>query len=881
MADAASHALKLLGPQAHLSAQLLSSPIVDVTFADTVGAPNQTAYLVTSSRRLYRSDDSGATWNIEPLPDADDAPEVLEVHVAAHDARHVFVRGAGITNWMSQNGGASYTAYRSGGAPLLGFKWHPLSPGLALAHTLSRGCNESALVDTHAALTADACSFEVVRTDDFGASWKTLASGVLQYEWGGRAHWRPPWWRWQQAHSWRARHALPLGPNARRWMALRRHALTRREEAGDYVYLLLARPMAPPRPPLRMVRSGNLMRTASDMAHAENLLPHGSVVSFAFQGDHLFAATAHTYRGALASMMVSSDHGRTFHRARGARSELLDGRWKVLDVSHGAVLLLVQRHDELPSVGDLFVSDADGLVYTLSLRDCVETSFARVEGVDGGYVVQQLSGLGGADGPARKAAVEAPRLRTLITHNRGAAWSLLRAPAASASSTRAGAPCALADGCSLQLAAHAAASGRSIVVSRADAAGVVLAVGHPGPHLRHDAPESWLTYLSRDGGRSWEEAAPVAMHGAIGAHASVLLLAPDAIRLGTASGFGADPGGADASSLRFSTDEGLTWESVPLGDVALPPEAYTAAELLSVEAVAGVPHAPLSSSCTPSAARAAAERVGRRRRRRRAPRQGVLLTVRVEVAAAAARRAVCRRRGVGIRRLRARPPHQRLRRRRAANCLGAPPALLASAAWTVVRHTPAPSAPCPCTASDYECDFDHERRGDGAEAGAPALNGSFVCVRVMAAAAEPPWMAGRAFCAIHGPEATYYERSGYRLVPGDSCALHAEGAVNLLGRPMPCACPWHQRISLDGLTHCVPLPLLLQLVVVAVGLGALCTAGALALYATAVVFRFQHASLMNAFGQGGAFELIGRTRNAAPPGGWSRTIDARGWGNSF
>jgi hypothetical protein len=73
MADAASHALKLLGPQAHLSAQLLSSPIVDVTFADTVGAPNQTAYLVTSSRRLYRSDDSGATWNIEPLPDADDA----------------------------------------------------------------------------------------------------------------------------------------------------------------------------------------------------------------------------------------------------------------------------------------------------------------------------------------------------------------------------------------------------------------------------------------------------------------------------------------------------------------------------------------------------------------------------------------------------------------------------------------------------------------------------------------------------------------------------------------------------------------------------------------------------------------------------------------
>ena len=92
---------------------------------------------------------------------------------------------------------------------------------------------------------------------------------------------------------------------------------------------------------------------------------------------------------------------------------------------------------------------------------------------------------------------------------------------------------------------------------------------------------------------------------------------------------------------------------------------------------------------------------------------------------------------------------------------------------------------------------------------------------------------------------------------------------------MPCACPWHQRISLDGLTHCVPLPLLLQLVVVAVGLGALCTAGALAL-SPPLSLSLSLVALSLSLG---AFELIGRTRNAAPPGGWSRTIDS--WGSSF
>ena len=342
------------------------------------------------------------------------------------------------------------------------------------------------------------------------------------------------------------------------------------------------------------------MRTASDMAHAENLLPHGSVVSFAFQGDHLFAATAHTYRGVLASMMVSSDHGRTFHRARGARAELLDGRWKVLDVSHGAVLLLVQRHDELPSVGDLFVSDADGLVYTLSLRDCVESSFARVEGVDGAYVVQQLSGLGGADGPARKAAVEAPRLRTLITHNRGAAWSLLRAPAAAASSTRARAPCALADGCSLQLAAHAAASGRSIVVSRADAAGVVLA-GRGAPAPRR-APSGSRT--SRDGGRSWEEAAPVAMHGAIGARIRACShRRPPRHRLGVWR----RPG-----RRRRVVAAVLHRRGANLGERAARrycnPARRTRRQLLSVERWPACRTRRSRSSCMPSAARAAAER---------------------------------------------------------------------------------------------------------------------------------------------------------------------------------------------------------------------------------------------------------------------------------
>ena len=145
----------------------------------------------------------------------------------------------------------------------------------------------------------------------------------------------------------------------------------------------------------------------------------------------------------------------------------------------------------------------------------------------------------------------------------------------------------------------------------------------------------------------------------------------------------------------------------------------------------------------------------------------------------------------------------------------------------------------------------------------------------MAASAEPPWMAGRAFCAIRDPEATYYERSGYRLVPGDAarstrrapstywggrCRARARGTANPL---MASSTACRSRCSSSSSSPSA---------------SARCAPPARSLYATASSPLPARVADERVW-QGGAFELMGRTRNAAPPGGWFD--DHREVGNSF
>lgn len=91
-----------------------------------------------------------------------------------------------------------------------------------------------------------------------------------------------------------------------------------------------------------------------------------------------------------------------------------------------------------------------------------------------------------------------------MTHNKGASWELVRAPETDmkGKSTK----CFAEDGCSLHFniynrlgdAYHAPP------YSNENAVGIVMAVGNTGKVLKKNRGDRKSTYLSRDGGLTWQ-----------------------------------------------------------------------------------------------------------------------------------------------------------------------------------------------------------------------------------------------------------------------------------------------------------------------------------------------------------------------------------------
>ena len=151
---------------------------------------NRTGFLLTARGTLYRSLDGGASW-IDQTSRLPEATPVTEVHLAPHDRDHVFLRGGAKLHWLSQDGGGHWEAVGRGES-LRGFLWNPRLPGSALAHRDANGGSDTGSSSTEAA------AWDALVSEDFGRSWRLLATGVRQYAWGGAnaaSHTKPAWHR--------------------------------------------------------------------------------------------------------------------------------------------------------------------------------------------------------------------------------------------------------------------------------------------------------------------------------------------------------------------------------------------------------------------------------------------------------------------------------------------------------------------------------------------------------------------------------------------------------------------------------------------------------------------------------------------------------------
>lgn len=89
--------------------------------------------------------------------------------------------------------------------------------------------------------------------------------------------------------------------------------------------------------------------------------------------------------------------------------------------------------------------------------------------------------------------------------------------------------------------------------SSENAVGIILGTGNVGSHLAN-RPDEVNTYMSRDGGLTWQEIRKGSHIYEIGDHGGLLVMAPDQMA---------------TRNILFSWNEGLTWEEMNISDTPI------------------------------------------------------------------------------------------------------------------------------------------------------------------------------------------------------------------------------------------------------------------------------------------------------------------------
>lgn len=248
------------------------------------------------------------------------------------------------------------------------------------------------------------------------------------------------------------------------------------------------------------------------------------------------------------SLLVSRDSTSWMHAFLPHKRNAVYTQFTVYGVDDGAIWLNARAANggTAATVGDLFVTGNDSVIFSLSLANSVRAAsydgingygdFEKLQSVDGVFIANKAANaVGGGD------------LDTYVTFDMGGRWSRLTAPATRAD----GSPtnCRKEQGCYLNLFGLADEhdtltdyNGYGRFYSVPSAVGIMFGTGNLGAHL--DLSGQVNTYLSRDAGVTWQEVAAGRWAYEIGDHGGLLaIVARD----------------APTNQLSYSWNEGLQW----------------------------------------------------------------------------------------------------------------------------------------------------------------------------------------------------------------------------------------------------------------------------------------------------------------------------------
>lgn len=236
------------------------------------------------------------------------------------------------------------------------------------------------------------------------------------------------------------------------------------------------------------------------------------VYTFGLQGPFLFVSIDYNRNNNTRIMHVSKDGGDSWDPVQ-VPTVTPERFYSILDMSEGMIFLHVDEPGDTGK-GILYTSDADGIVYSESLKDHMFTNlggvtdFYRVQSMRGTYLTSRMN----SDNS----------LSSLISHDRGGEWKPLPLTPEQCKDVK----LKLNEKCSLHIHNRFSAS-RGVPIpmgplSVGNAVGIIIAHGNAGTALTRRT-DVWMT---RDGGYSWYKVLDGSHHYSIGDHGNLIVAVP-------------------------------------------------------------------------------------------------------------------------------------------------------------------------------------------------------------------------------------------------------------------------------------------------------------------------------------------------------------------
>ena len=498
----------------------------------------------------------------------------------------------------------------------------------------------------------------------------------------------------------------------------------------------------------------NLLLKSSDDFFSHGEMVKRDVINFASMAEYIVVAVRDPEEDNSLRVDTSID-GRVFANAKFPPNFNVDHQqaYTVLDSSTHAVFLHVtvnNMNDQ--EYGSIIKSNSNGTSYVLSIGEVNRNGpgfvdFEKMQGLEGVAVINRVANVKETDKGNKK------KLKTWITHNDGADWALLPRPDDPPKKVDRKYECkkgASIEKCSLHLHGYTERKDPRDTFSSASAIGMMMATGNVGEFLGFKKEAD--TFITRDGGLTWQFAAPGNWMWEYGDQGSIIVIVKE---------------DEPTNEVLYSLDEGREWKRYTFSD-----------SQMAVEDITTVPSDTSRNFLL----------WGRIK--------GDLTTVNLDFSGLEERSRPCKQDESGADYELWSPKHplsqddclfghvaQYHRKKLDAECFNG----------EGMQDTHIIKQNCSCTRQDFECDYNFERQKDGS------------CSLVQGLKEQDP----KDMCKKEGVK-EFWHSTGYRRIPLTTC----EGGVAFDYTPSTQPCPgfeedWQRKhgISAAGLFFAITIPI--------------------------------------------------------------------------